>query len=357
MTLTYVDLTRDNAAALESVLLGQVWGQRWTAELAHKVVEWRYWRRPAGDTRLALENGRCVGLIDYFVRPYVVSSRHMLVRETCDWWSEPRLRPTGVGLRLMRQVMTGDAALISIGGSPSNLELLPRLKWRCIGEVKRWILPLRARDLAALALRKRRRERLARVVPGFIRVRRPRAVSPPSASARVGEWRPGDAALFPKPETDGAAAVIDEANLQWLAAAPPEVATVRAFCFSVERVLLGFAVTQLEPTPLGAEGKIVHFQVAQESAALLGWMVNEVVRRLASAGAGIVRARSGTPALDSALHHAGFLVARAEPVYWWGSDGPPSGAPLHLSYLRADDGIPLAGVVGQTSSGPKDRRG
>jgi hypothetical protein len=341
VTISYVDLACGNAAALEAVLLGQVWAHNWSAELARQVVEWRYWRRPAGQTRLALEDGRCVGLIDCFVRPYVVGGRSMLVRESCDWWSEPRLRPTGLGLRLMQQFMATGEPVISIGGSRVNIELLPRLKWRYIGEVKKWILPLKARDLVALALRKRRREGLARAVPGFVPVRGLRAVSPPATSAHVGEWRPHDGAPLPKPETRGVAALIDDASLLWLAAAPPGIAAVRAFSFLVEHVPVGFAVMQLEPTRLGGEGKIVHLQVAEESPVLLGWMVSEVVRRLANAGAGIVRARSASAALDTVLRRAGFIVVRKEPVYWWGPDGPPEGAPLHLSYLRADDGIPF----------------
>jgi hypothetical protein len=354
VTLAYADLTRDNAAALESVLLGRVWAQHWTAELAHQVVEWRYWRRPAGQTLLALEEGRCVGLIDSFMRPYVVSGRHMLVRETCDWWSEPRLRPTGVGLRLIRQLMTGVEPLISIGGSQLNVELLPRLKWRCIGEVKKWILPLRARDLAAVALRRQRHETLARLVPGFVRMRRLRAVSPPAASAHVGEWRPGHGPPLPQPRTRGIAAVIDEAHLQWLCETPTALAEVDALTFSVERTPVGFAIMQFEPTPLGAEGKIVHLQLAEESSTLYGWMLTELVQRLAHAGAGLVRVRSASRALDGELRRAGFLVVRPEPVYWWGRNGPYEGAPLQLSYLRADDAIPY-GAAGDNATSRNHR--
>ena len=105
MSLTFVELTHEHASALERILLSQVWAHRWSPDLARQVVEWRYWRRPSGQTRLALEDGRCVGLIDCFARPYLVDGQTRIVRESCDWWSEPRLRPAGLGLRLMRKAM------------------------------------------------------------------------------------------------------------------------------------------------------------------------------------------------------------------------------------------------------------
>jgi len=343
MPITYVDLMPENAAALEAVLLGHVWAHRWTPEQARQVVEWRYWRRPSGWTRLAIQNGACVGVIDSFLRPYVVAGRSVLVRETCDWWCDARLRPTGLGVRLMRQMMAGEQSLISIGGNDINLELLPRLKWRYIGDVRKSILPLKARDMAAVALRKGRRESLARAVPGFVRIRRPRAVSPPSGG-RVCRWQPGEKAPLPEPDAQGVAAVLDGTVLEWLMDSPVAVARVQALSFSIENVPVGFAVIQFEPTPLGTEGKIVHLQVTQESTGSLGWIVAELVRRLADAGAGLVRARSSSAAMDMALRQAGFMIVRSEPVYWWGSDGPAGVGSLQLSYLRADDAMPFTAV-------------
>jgi hypothetical protein len=342
VTLAFTDLTRQHASALETALLGEVWSHQWSAELAHQIVEWRYWQRPAGHTHLALQDGRCVGILDAFERPYMVNNQVTLVRESCDWWSDPSLRASGVGLRLMRELMQEETPLISIGGSRINLELLPRLKWRCIGEVKNWLLPLRARDVAAVALRKQHREMLAQVVPGFVRLRRVPTTSPPAPSAGVREWLPGDGPLIPAPNTTGVAAILEEAQLEWLVAAPAALAEVRALEFSLEGQPAGFAIIQIEPTSLGAEGKIVHLQVREESSALLGWMVSDLVRRLTDARAGLVRARSGSPVLDAQLRRAGFVLVRQEPVYWWTRQGPLPQAPLHLSYLRADDGLPVA---------------
>ena len=345
MGVSFATLTRDNAPALEAVL-PEVWAHHWRDEFARKVVEWRYWSRPAGGTRLALDGGRCVGLIDCFVRPYIVAGRTVLVRESCDWWAEPEHRPAGLGLRLMRQLMATGDPIVSIGGSAVNCALLPRLGWRWLGDVERWILPLTARDSVAMLLRRRRREGLARLVPRRIPIRRLRATPPPSMDARVREWRPGDGAPGPPPDGGGLASLVQEADLHWLAAAPPELLEIESLTYSVGGEPCGFAVTQLEPTPAGGEGKIVHLQVARESAELLGWMVTEAVRRLAGRGAGIVRARSASPVLATALRSAGFLAIRREPVYWWGPDSPPQGAPLYLSYLRADDAIPFAAARG-----------
>jgi hypothetical protein len=204
----------------------------------------------------AVGDGRCIGLIHSSVRPYIVDGRRVLVRESCDWWSEPSLRQIGVGLRLRRQLIAADKPRLSIDGRHINPELLSQLKWRYIGEVRKWIIRLSARALAAVALRKERRVRLARLVPGLFPVRRRHSVARHTACARFWEWRPGRG-------------------------------------------------------------------------------IPSILR---------LDDQRGGSALEAELRHAGFHVVRPEPVYWWGSDGPPLGAPLELSHLHADDGIPFGGV-------------
>ena len=344
-----VGLAPEHADALEA-RLPEIWrgavGNAWTSRFTHEVVQWRYWHRPTGETHIALLDGRCVGMIDAFVRPYSVAGERRMVRECCDWWCDPALRPSGLGLRLMRRLMQGQTPIIAVGGSPISLTLLAKLGWRRLGDVEVWVLPLKARYVAAALLRRRGREHLARLVPPFLPLARVRQMPSPSADAAVREWRSGDPTPGPPSDASDVVALADEADVGWLSGAPACLTEARARGYTVDGQLSAFALTQLEPVLSGREGKLLHLQVVRESSALLDWVVGDCVAYLARLGAGIIRARAGTVAMRVALQRAGFVVQRKEPVFWWGSNGPSPDAPLRLSYLRADDALNYEAAVG-----------
>jgi Acetyltransferase (GNAT) family len=349
MAVTVEALKREHAPQLAAAL-PNVWRPRaprtWAPECMTDVVDWRYWRRPGGATLLAHDNGRCVGLIDAFVRPYLVAGEHRDVRECCDWWADPEYRAAGVGLRLMRRLMQSKEPIIAIGGSSMSLELLPRLGWRRLGMVQAWILPLKARSVAAALLRRARREHLARLLPPILPLARlPRAV-PPAPSSHVHEWHPGDGRPEPQPRGCCVTPLLHESELHWLTTTPPCLAEVTCHSYWLHGEPVGFAVAQLEKVMNGIEGKILHVQVGRESAPVLGWIVADVVRRLAAGGAGIVRARSSTPTMSAVLRKGGFFVVRNEPVYWSGPKPPAADAALRLSYIRADDAVPFDSARG-----------
>jgi hypothetical protein len=341
--LTLAELGPERSWTLESVLPG-IWRQDRLAGdpiLTRQLVDWRYRQRPHGRTFVALQDGNCIGLIDAFRRTYVVNDARRVVHECCDWWSDPAQRPAGLGLRLMRRLMREPTPILAIGDSPGTLELLPRLGWKTVGESVLWVLPLKARHVASALLRRRRRESVARLIPPFLPLGRVRATAPPLPSPQVHQWQPTDGPPGPDPTGVGLAAVADEADLVWLCSAPTAFAHIDCHFYCVDGERVGCVLTQLEMTSTGREGKILHIQVSRLTPKLLSWMIGDAANRLARQGAGIIRARSSAPVVHAALRRSGFLTARKDPVYWWGSDPPQPDSPLLVSYLRADDALPF----------------
>jgi hypothetical protein len=280
------------------------------------------------------------------VRPYLVGGERRLLRECCDWWAAPHHRASGLGLRMMRRLMQSAEPIIAVGGSSMTLELLPRMGWHKLGDAEAWVLPLKVRYFAAAVLRRSGREHLARVLPRFLPLAHVPAAAAPAGTTDTRAWRPADGALQVLPGERCVSALVEEADVRWLASAPTCLMHVECNTYSIDHEPAGFAISQIEVVPDGKEGKILHVQVADERTPVLQWMINDAVGRLSLHGAGIVRARSGTPAMSAALRRAGFRVVRKEPVYWWGSDPPPPNTPLRLSYIRADDAVPFESARG-----------
>src|SRR5512137_232443 len=101
MAISLAPLTQANAASAQA-LLRRWWQQDWSDDFAQRFFAWRYLSRPFGETLLALDNGRCVAILDAFLSPYLFSGRRVTVSETCDWFCLPEYRPLGLGVKLMR---------------------------------------------------------------------------------------------------------------------------------------------------------------------------------------------------------------------------------------------------------------
>ena len=194
MAITFESLNDSNTETARDLLLS-LWSPNWNRSLAESYFSWRYLERPGGETLLALDRGRCIGIIDSFLRPYVVGDRRITVRETCDWFCLPQYRAFGVGLQLMRRMMTKQEPILSVGGTNFTLELLPKLKWALLSSANTYILPISLRSAAGLAVWRlwpwaaSLTERILRYLP--LALRAPRC-EPPTPNARVQLGRPAD---------------------------------------------------------------------------------------------------------------------------------------------------------------------
>jgi hypothetical protein len=343
----FAPLDSTTAPALRR-LMPAAWSQNWDTEFFHQVFRWRYLDRPShGATWLAFDQDDCVGVIDSFLRPYLLDSRPILVRETADWFCLPEYRPLGLGLKLMRTMMALPEPIIAVGGTEATVSLLPRLGWERLPAIRKLILPASLRGLTGNLIRARGRRHLqrARAIPAFIPFRPPRKARPPAADARVEEWGPGRSLRLPVPRQDGLVALLEPANLDWICAAPRGFFQPMVLLFLVGDDVVGVSLSQLEPAAAGPDARVVHVQVSGPEQPVADWVISETARRLCQAGAGFIRCRASAPMMIAALRRTGFIDVQSEPGFWWSKDRTPPPAIVDIGYLRADDNLPFGAAA------------
>jgi hypothetical protein len=325
-------------------LMPHVW-TKWHAKFVSEIFRWRYLDRPsAGGTWLAFDNDECAAVIDSFIRPYLLESRRVLVREPADWFSLPDYRPFGLGLKLMREMMERPEPIIVIGGTRATQSLLPGLGWKTLPAVQNMVLPVTLRGLAGDILHRRwsRRANYARAIPGFLPVRAPRAASSPICNTRVEEWQPGqELSSVALPQQNGLIALLELADLEWIWAAPRGLFRPVVLVFWVGGEAVGLSLSQLEPTGSGPDGRIVHLRIAPTEQSIADWVASETARRLSQAGAGFIRCRASAPMTINALRNTGFTAIHSEPGFWWAKDRTPPPVNIDVGYLRGDDALPF----------------
>lgn len=326
-------------------LLPTAWGLECCPDFVREVFRWRYLERPSGGlTWVALDRDRCVGMIDSYLRPYLLDGRRVLVRETADWFCLPQYRPLGIGLKLMRMMMRLPEPLINIGGTDPTRSILPRLGWKRISTVQQMVLPVNLRGLAGRLLSRTQhpeRARYARAIPRFLRLQRPVTIPPPAADAQVQEWLPGRELEIPIRRQEGLLELVERPDLEWICSAPHNLFQAVVLVFRLGGEPVGFSLSQLEPSASGLDGRIVHLQMSCPSQALTEWIISETVRRLTDGGANFIRCRASTRPAIAALRRTGFFAAGVEPVFWWAQGPTPPPVGIVVSYLRADDAVPL----------------
>lgn len=342
MAIRFAPLTRENDSAALHLLM-QWWRQDWSEDFALSFFEWRYWARPHGDAVIAFDGGNCVAIVDSFIRPYLFGRRSIMVRETCDWFCLPKYRPYGIGVKLMRQLMAKPEPMISVGGSDATISLLPRLQWQRLPDVGNYVLPVSARMATGSVLQRLGlgSGRAARALPSFWRLRSPRVAAAPAKTAQVGVWTRDQGVPSPPSDSYALAALLGDADAQWLASAPAELGELVGLRFTIDGVAVGLSLSRIERFGMGRRAKLLHVQATEPTPQGLAWMIGETARHLVARGAEMILCRASCPRIARALCRAGFLSWRPSPTYWWSNSKEVPGEPLHLTFNRADDGLPF----------------
>lgn len=343
MGISITPLTEANAPAARE-LLSHYWKRNWDDNFTERFFSWRYMERPRRETLLAIDEGRCVAILDSFLRECLLAGRPATVRETCDWFCLPEYRKFGLGLSLMRRMMAESEPIIVIGGTEATKSLLPRMKWRRLPDVPNYFLPISSRALAAFALRRLRAgsEIFARALPNLT-IRRPRRRPPPVRSAEAAvsahDRVPRSASL----DDYVFASVIDEASLQWLASAPKEIGELVTLEFTIEGELAGLSTSRIERRAEGLSAKVLHLQSTLHSRQdVIDWMVSETARHLMTRSAEFITCRASCPVVGGALQRAGFMAGPPLSAYWWSAEDAALSGPMHLTRLVGDDAIEFA---------------
>jgi hypothetical protein len=339
MTISIIPLSEADPADVRQLLV-RFWQRDWTETLTKDYFAWRYGSRGHGETLVASDGGRSVGIVDSFIRPYWIGGRRELVRETCDWFCLPEYQALGVGLHLMRRMMAKPEPILVFGGSEATLDLLPRLKWARLANAERFALPVTTRGAAGLLAHHLGRYgvTLARMVPNLRLARRVRRVAPPSGSAVVRRRMLGaaveDVAKFVPHDF---APWLETSVLDWLASAPEPLGEFVLLDFFSEGKPVGVSISRLQMLGFGCTAHMVHVHAARLE--LIDWIVSETAQHLIGRGAGAVECATSCPATVRALAALGFVRRRPIQVHWWHATKPPPCGMLNLTSLRADDAL------------------
>jgi len=340
VSIAFLPLGDVDPAQVRALLVNTSWKRDWSEQLAESYFAWRYGARSNGDTLVAFDRGRCVGILDSFLRPYWIGGRRERVRETCDWFCLPEYRSLGVGLHLMRRMMAKPEPIVVIGGTDQTQNLLPRLKWAQLPDVGNFFLGVSARTVAGLFAQRHwpAGVSVARVVPDIRLMRRLPHVSPPSDDSEVRARVLGEAEPMPDLAPYAVAPALERASLDWLAGAPAVLGQFVLLSFFCDGAPVGLSISRMRELPgFGHAAQIVHLQAARTD--LIEWMAAATVRHLIGEGAGAIACRSSCPATAAALSALGFWRRAPSPAYWWPAVKlPPSGL-LHLTTLQADDAL------------------
>jgi hypothetical protein len=339
-------------------LLSEAWEHDCSADVMQKIVRWRYQDRPSGHvTWLACVEDKCVAMLDSTVRPYLLHGQRIMVRETADWYCQAEYRQFGLGLRVLRQLKKYPEPVLVVGGSEMTRQILPRLGWDILPQMRSYVLAVTARGLAANVLRQRwpAREPLAGLISRRLPFRSPRRVPPPPGKSEVRllgheEWCDTPA------DTSGALiGLLEREHWTWLAGMPPEFAKPFCLVFRLDGAVVGLALAQLEPSATGFDGRIVHLQAAYSDIPLLTWIISSTAQLLVERGAEFIRCFVSTPQKCAAIKSVGFLFSQALPCHWWSRPGVAVPGAIDLDYLRGDDAQPLGAMRGRKLGCPVPR--
>jgi hypothetical protein len=216
------------------------------------------------------------------------------------------------------------------------------LGWKNISGVQSMVLPTTLRGAAHDVLRRRvpRFKGCAFIVPNIVPLRRLHAPIAPAGVARIEEMQPDRQFDIPGQQRNGLRALLDRVDLEWIYAAPRGLFEPIGLVFWLAGEAVGLSLSRFEPSRGSVDGRIVHLQIASPAQEIADWIIAETARWLIQRGVGFIRCRASSPQTIRALQKAGFM-ARAEPGFWWASDGTPPPATADLGYLHLDDTLPL----------------
>jgi len=340
VSIAFLPLREADSDSVRDLLVGTVWKRDWSKDTAEGYFAWRYRARENGDTLVASDQGRCVGILDSFTRTYCIAGRPQTVRETCDWFCLPEYRAFGVGLHLMRRMMAKPEPILVIGGSSYTRDLLPRLKWARLSDVNNYLLGINARTVAAVAALKRWPAAMGvvRAVPSIPLLWRLPKRPAPSAGCKIHLRVAGEAAEVGAIAPYAVAPTLDSGVLDWLAHAPPVLGEFIQLSFYRDGELIGISISRLEELPAcGRFAKIVHLHAARLDT--IDWMLGATVNHLIERGAGAILSRASCPETAASLSGLGFWRLPPSPAHWWPAKGLTPTGLLNLTALQADDAL------------------
>ena len=343
MSVSMQPLTEETLAAAGELVL-EFWHRAWDPQFTENLLRWRFLQRPNGETLLVMDGDRCVGMIDSFLRSYLLDGNIATVRELGDWYSRPEYR--GIGLKTMRTMMKKPEPSLSIGGSEVTQLLLPKLGWKPLAHpaADYSLTVTGAAPVNAVSTRfgipgKRLTVRLAN---RFIHPRRwfkPRPKH--SENATVRPYLGASAAIIGVPSAGSyqIASLIGHDEVEWLRQAPDKMGQFIVLEFLVDDDIAGITVSRVFDLGFLQQANILQVQTSCVSMDMYRCMIEETTNQLVAKGASSVRCRTSCVILGAALKELHFRKRDNLQTVWWNREQDAPQGPVLLSHFRADDGI------------------
>jgi hypothetical protein len=331
-----VQFTSEHLSAVQK-FNERIWERPPTDSLYH----WRYLECPSQSGLLTFRDGECVATIWSIKRCYRLGDELIDVLESFDWYVLPELINSGHGIRLIRRLMQRPEPVLSVGGSETSLDLIPRLGFRDVSSAYPYLLALDSGVLTReLAMHFRLPRVALRALAGLATRTwfRPRRWSAPPGGDVLAVDRLDEqvSALYQGDIGYGTVVLPDAAWHAWLTGGGEGVGTFITLYYLVSDVLVGWAFGRVFATNRGREAAIVDVFTPRPDVRLYGWMVSALVERLAQFRPGCIRARTTCPVLGSGLRKNRFLRGPQRPVLVWSAEGRVLPGPVHLTRGTAD---------------------
>lgn len=295
---------------------------------------WRYLDCPCQVGFIAVAEERCLAMIWAFRKTYSVNGNQKEFLEAFDWFCLPDMRGSGFGTRVMNYMMGLGYPIITVGGSPDSIRLLPRLKWQEISSAGQYTLHLGGRMVGA-SLHRRYGipvpigERLFRW--GIGRRYRPKGKPAPPRAVVIPVAAPGPEVLdlyretagwglLPLPNTD---------FLRWLTTGFTAAGHFIPLYFLIGDKLRAWSLGRVYCTPQGVEGQIVDAFSPMMDQQIYSWIVFETVKTLNAFEPDTITTWTANPLLAEALTNNRFVISGSLPVLVW-----PPGFELPRSMLH-----------------------
>ena len=343
MPVSMQPLTENTLAAVGELVL-EFWHRAWDPQFTQEMLHWRFLQRPHGETLLVMDGDRCVGMIDSFLRDYLLDGDIVQVRELGDWYSRPEYR--GIGLKTMRSMMKRPEPIMSIGGSEATQSLLPKLGWKPLANPAADY----ALTVTRAALVNAASQRLG--IPGKrFTVRLANRFTHPRRWFLSDPRHRDNATVRPYVGTSGAiggipsagfyqmASLIGREEIKWLHQAPEKMGQFLALEFLIDDEVAGITVSRLFDLGYLQQANILQVQTSQVSMDMYRWMIEETTNQLVAQGASSVRCRTSCVILADALKELHFHKRDTLQTVWWSREQDAPQGPVLLSRFRADDGI------------------
>jgi hypothetical protein len=300
----------------------------WQRPRSDAFYRWRYHEAPDTRAFLALRDDECLATCFAFRRPYRLGDEIVPFLETFDWHALPELRNVGLGIRIIQRFMAEPEPLILVGGSEDARELLRRLKWEHVGEVKNYALQLRAGLAGAIARRLPIPERGARLLAAAadLAMRRSPSAPPGGRVIPVAIAGPEVEALCRGPSAYGMLAIWTEARLRWLVSGFAAAGHFVPLYFARGADLVGFALLRIYENEGRRGAELIDVLCPSADPDVYAWMVAAVARLADGFDADVLGASSTSPVVCAALERNRFRYAGTSPVHVWipGRAGVPT---------------------------------